>query len=257
MRALVFALILVASGLCSVGHVAHAQAGPSAQDRKAAEKFFNEATKHYNAGEYAQAIPGYISAYQLVPNSAILFTIGQAYRLSGERDKAITYYEKYVEFEPKGQAVEESKQHIAELQAAIAAEKAQADAAAAEKERARAQAEADARATAEKQRRADELARARVAAADEGHGLRVAGVTVGIIGVVGVGTGIGLAAADGKLSTGAIVVGAAGVACVATGGILYYLGVKRRNDAEAAVPRALVVPVIGPGTAGLAVVGSF
>src|SRR5687767_4485926 len=102
MRALTMTLALL---LVSAGAV-------HAQDKKAAEKAFLEAQKHYDAGQFKEAVQGFLTAYQLLPVNPLLFNIGQAYRLTGEPEKALSYYEKYVAFEPNGAQVAEAKDHI-------------------------------------------------------------------------------------------------------------------------------------------------
>ncbi len=45
-------------------------------------------------GRFADAIAFYHQAYQLAPHPAILFNLGQAYRLKGDKLTALGYYRK-------------------------------------------------------------------------------------------------------------------------------------------------------------------
>src|SRR5688572_3358489 len=161
MRALSVSLALL---VLTIGSLAHAQ------DRKKAEQRFNEADKAYKAGDYPKAVQGFLEAYQLVPTNPLLFNIGQAYRLSGEKEKALSYYEKYVSFEPGGAQVTEAKDHIQKLREEI--ETARRDQERAEQERlAREQADAAKREEEERQRSAALAAQRRAEAGKAGSGL--------------------------------------------------------------------------------------
>jgi len=247
MRALVVSLTFI---LLSTSSVAHAQ------DRKKAEQRFNEADKAYKAGDYPTAVKGFLEAYQLVPTNPLLFNIGQAYRLSGEKEKALSYYEKYVSFEPGGAQVPEAKDHIQKLREEL--ETARRDQDRAEQERlAREQAEAAQRAEEERKRNEELTKQKQAEAAKAGSGLRTGGLVVGGVGVAALGVGIALAATDGFDGKSGAAIGIGGAAVVA-GGVMYYLGVKQRNQArEAAGTVSLVVPTLTPHAVGVAWLTTF
>jgi tetratricopeptide (TPR) repeat protein len=247
MRALSVPLALLLLTITSVAQ---------AQDRKKAEQRFNEASKAYTAGDYDKAVQGFLEAYQLVPTNPLLFNIGQAYRLSGDKEKALSYYEKYVAFEPGGAQVPEAKDHIQNLREEL--ETARRDQERIEQERlAREQADAARRAEEERQRSEQLAAQRRAEARKAGSGLRTGGLVVGGIGVVALGVGVALAAGDGFDAKSGAAIGVGGAALVA-GGVMYYLGAKQRSDAEAAAGKvSLVVPALTPTSVGVVYLATF
>jgi tetratricopeptide (TPR) repeat protein len=54
----------------------------------------------YNLGYYDDAARHYEEAYRQVPDPALLFNIGQSYRLAGKPDRAITAYRSYLRTAP-------------------------------------------------------------------------------------------------------------------------------------------------------------
>ena len=108
-----------------------------------------------------------------------------------------------------------------------------------------------------------------------GHGMRVAGVACGAVGLASIGTGVyfytrAVSLSD-KVSTSDTpspsdhqagkdaqtmqwVFYSAGVAAVGTGAILYFLG---RRDADSATTTTAIVPLVGPSIAGLSARGAF
>lgn len=225
------------------------------QNQKAAEQHFNLADKAYKTGDYEKAVQEFLAAYQQVPVNPLLFNIGQAYRLAGHTDKALSYYEKYVEFEPGGPQVAEAKDHIRELKEAIETEKHRKT----QEDQAQVQAQADteAAARAEAQKQA-EAARRATEAESAGSGLRIAGLVVGGVGVVALGVGIGLSVADGELTAPSIGIGAGGAAALIGGVVLYVVGVNQRSTAkENAGAVSLIVPTVTQRSVGLSWVGSF
>src|SRR5262249_29338437 len=121
-----------------------ALAQANANNQKVAEQHYEKASKLYAAKDYENAVKEFIAAYQAVPANPLLFNIGQAYRLSGDKEKALAYYQKYVAFEPTGAQANEAKEYIKELSIDVESQQKQQEAEA----QARAQAEADAQAKA-------------------------------------------------------------------------------------------------------------
>jgi hypothetical protein len=109
-----------------------------------------------------------------------------------------------------------------------------------------------------------------------GSGLRIAGIVVGSLGVVALGTGVALNLKVNSMSTdlekpdnfnrdtdssrksyktmGWISYGV-GVACLAGGSLLYFLGWQAGH--RSAQPRVALVPTLAPGTAGALLTGAF
>jgi tetratricopeptide (TPR) repeat protein len=81
------------------------------------------------AGLFDEAIIFYNDAYTLLPHPELLFNLGQAYRLKGDRVIALDYYRKYVAIQPNGRAAKEALEwtvqieHSMQEEAAAAARK--------------------------------------------------------------------------------------------------------------------------------------
>ena len=75
--------------------VARAQGHPSAADREKAAKLYDEGQRHYNLGEYDQAIEKFRQSYYLSNEPLLLFNIGQALRLKGDCGQALHSYRAY------------------------------------------------------------------------------------------------------------------------------------------------------------------
>src|SRR5688500_8068804 len=69
-----------------------------------------------NAGRYDEAIAHYRKAYDAVPHHEILFNLAQAYRLKGDPETALGYYQRYLLVEPKGRVAADAKKWIAALE---------------------------------------------------------------------------------------------------------------------------------------------
>jgi len=126
-----------------------APAKPSPAALRAAKAHFRQGKAFYEAGVYGDAIASYEKAYALAPLPELLFNIGQAHRMAGDKVKAIASYERYLEAAAEGSLAEEARGHVAMLKSRIQLEEAEA---------ARKKAEAEA---AEARRRAEEAEAAR------------------------------------------------------------------------------------------------
>ena len=264
--------LLVLLSLLAIATPAAAQDKPKippAQLKKAKEAF-DRATAHYQAGRYDDAIKAYEEAYAAAPLPAFHFNFGQAYRLKGDKRKAVEHYKKYLELEPGGEGAVEAQSQMAILGREIDAEDAAVREKAAAEERARAVEEArrQERARAE----AELAARPPVDSVDKKGGgtLKLAGLITGGAGValVGVGVVFGLKASslssdlanleewDSSLvdegeaaNRNMMIFTGLGAAAVITGGVLYYLGVRADKNAE----RLTVAPVVAPQLTGVVV----
>jgi len=92
------------------GHLARAQpAGPKTDDRAnsaEAARLYDEGKRHFDIGEYAQAIASWKLSYLRSSAPLLLFNIAQAYRLSTNCAQANRFYLNYrrIEKHPKNQA---------------------------------------------------------------------------------------------------------------------------------------------------------
>ena len=120
-------LLLAASLVVTAPGSARAQAGgdgdAEAQERRRrASGHVEEGDRHKEAGEYAKAAREYEKAYELVPHAVLFFNIAQVHRLGGDRQRALEYYERYLEAEPDGRASAQARRFAAELRREIRAE---------------------------------------------------------------------------------------------------------------------------------------
>jgi tetratricopeptide (TPR) repeat protein len=66
-----------------------------------AKKIVNTAVVSFNLGKYEDAASQYEAAYSLVPDPALLFNIGQCYRLAEKPEKAQIAYRSYLRTSPE------------------------------------------------------------------------------------------------------------------------------------------------------------
>jgi len=255
--------------------IAAAQPAPPPAKAKAAKQYVDAGLAAQNTGDYDTAITFYEKAYELVPHPVLLFNMAQAHRLAKRDERALELYKKYLAADPKGAQAKTASEIVAEIEAKLAATKAaeQAEAARAEE-----QAKKDAAAARPVEvRSAPEPARPGAepppSPGSPGKTLRIAGIGVGAVGVVGVGVGIvfGLKARsisdelselhgvyskdkedDGKRANAFAIAGlVGGTVLVAAGVTLYWRGHVAKGRAE----RVAVTPMIGDQMAGFAVSG--
>lgn len=100
MRALVVALVLLVM-------VSGVQAADQPKD--VATAHVRKATAAYNLGKYAEAAKEYEAAYEQTLDPNLLFNIAQAYRLAGDREKAIMAYRSFIRSAPQSE-----QRHLAE-----------------------------------------------------------------------------------------------------------------------------------------------
>jgi tetratricopeptide (TPR) repeat protein len=103
-------------------------AGPSAAvaqavDLKAtAKQYVTDGLKAQSAGRYDEAISLYNKAYELVPHPELLFNLGQAHRLKGEKAIALNYYQKYLAVDSRGRGATEAGQWVTQIDLELRAE---------------------------------------------------------------------------------------------------------------------------------------
>jgi len=67
-----------------------------AEAKAQAREHYRRATVAYNLGKYDEAAAQYEASYRLVQDSALLYNIGQAYRLAGRQEKALAAYKGFL-----------------------------------------------------------------------------------------------------------------------------------------------------------------
>lgn len=65
-------------------------------DRKRAEELFAESKEHYRAGRFTEAIALLTEAYDLVGEPVLQYNLARAYEGSGDFEKAVAAYERYL-----------------------------------------------------------------------------------------------------------------------------------------------------------------
>jgi tetratricopeptide (TPR) repeat protein len=279
-------MLAVTVALAASPRASYAQARPSPAGRKApTQKQLEQARKHFEAAEaaksrrdYQTAAVEYLAAYEQFQEPEFFYNIAEVYRLAGDDQNALTYYEKYLELDPKGRGAATARDSAAQLRRSIAA-KQDALARAAAEEEARKRSEATAK---PEPPRAPEPARApeSVPAPEHpGRNLRIAGIAIGSAGVVSIAVGVAFgfkvrsieddiakdtvyhpsAYANGEAAErNMILFASVGAAAIVAGGVTYYLGHRAARSTEGHPSTAVTfVPVVGPAHLALAAVGRF
>jgi tetratricopeptide (TPR) repeat protein len=254
-RAIAVAFALVAT-------VAHADPDGAAVDR--AKVHFKQGRALQAAGDFARAADEYKAAYELDPRPEMLFNIGQAFRLAGAKREALDYFKRYLDQQPDGSGAAEARQHVQaltkETEETVVVIRPSVDPCGIP----------DCLVPNVTGVTLDPSAAETPTVA--WPPLRIAGVVGAGAGIVAVGIGVKLgfdARADADAITHHVgpwteadratydagqtanrnmaIAYCVGAALVATGGVLYYLGVRR----------ARVVAIVAPGGASAAIAGSF
>ncbi len=126
MRRLSIAVLLVMWAATAVG--AQPDAPVSEEEKAIARQHFQKAKELHEKKQYSDAAAEYLEAYKHMPAPAFIYNAGQVYRLGGDKAKAVEHYKRYLELEPNGEGSDDARQFIAELEAALAAEKNQGQA---------------------------------------------------------------------------------------------------------------------------------
>jgi tetratricopeptide (TPR) repeat protein len=92
-------------------------------DRNEARKAYDEATAAFGLGRYAEAAEKYEKAFSIHPDPALLYNCAQAYRLAGNRARALELYRNYVRLYPDRSNADEARSQVAALSKAIDDEK--------------------------------------------------------------------------------------------------------------------------------------
>jgi len=77
-----------------------------------AKQLYDDGLRAYDAGDYARAIESWKKSYAMSKAPLLLFDLGQAYRLSGDCDKAMTYYDDYRRAQPRPDNQDELDQAV-------------------------------------------------------------------------------------------------------------------------------------------------
>jgi tetratricopeptide (TPR) repeat protein len=227
----------------------HASPGDAMQEAK---DHYDRGMAHYELGEFAAAVDEFKAAYSLSQAPGLLFNLAQASRLGKDYEQALHFYRTYLRVRPDAANRDDVEKRIGELEPIV-------------EKRRRAEAERlpppPVQVPAPTSAAADKPI---VLLPPSGRPTKIAGIVVGVagIGIVGAGVGLGVASLDaqnklsklatqmgnwsaeqsklydtGKLdATLATALYVAGGVAVATGVILYAVGVKRDRARFAVAP---------------------
>jgi hypothetical protein len=84
-----------------------------------AKEHYKKGTAAYNLGKYAEAAQEYELSYRATLDPALLFNVAQAYRLAGDKKKALTAYKSYLRSAPDGDKRELAEAKVKEIEAAL------------------------------------------------------------------------------------------------------------------------------------------
>src|SRR5689334_16732332 len=85
--------ILVVMAVLAAAGGAHADRSP---EIKHAKQLYDEGLKHYNVGEYREALQSFKDAYFIKPDPTLLFNMAQSYRQLGDSESAARQYRTYL-----------------------------------------------------------------------------------------------------------------------------------------------------------------
>jgi len=103
----------LAAGVISLAHQPAAQAQTM---KRGAKTYFEKGANEYNLGHFAEAITQFEKAYSIDPAPILLFNIGQCHRQTGNKERALFFYRRYLEQDPKAENRAEVEKRMAELE---------------------------------------------------------------------------------------------------------------------------------------------
>ena len=89
------------------------------QGKGDAKRLYEEATAAFGLGRYAEAAQRYEGAFALKPDPALLYDAAQAYRLAGNKVRALELYRNYLRLYPDRSNADDARNHVAALRRAI------------------------------------------------------------------------------------------------------------------------------------------
>jgi len=97
-------------------------AGPAAADDAAsAKRYYLSGSKHFDLGEYAEALNDFKEGYRLKDDPVFLYNIAQCYRLLDQNTEALRAYKNYLRRAPNASNRVEVERKIAAIEEAQAA----------------------------------------------------------------------------------------------------------------------------------------
>jgi tetratricopeptide (TPR) repeat protein len=101
--------------------LAAARGAGAAEDKKGeAKRLYDEATAAFGVGNYAEAAEKYEASFKLHPDAALLYNAAQAYRMAGNRARALQIYRNFLRIYADNPRAEDARNHVAALERALA-----------------------------------------------------------------------------------------------------------------------------------------
>jgi tetratricopeptide (TPR) repeat protein len=252
-----------------------AQPGAAEPRRKpAVESHYNQGMKQYTLGHFSEAIEEFEKAYDLKPEPIFLYNIAQSHRQNKNAERALFFYRRYLEADPRTKNRAEVEKRMREMETLLAEEKERASAPAISPPPvAPTPPAAVVLPVPAPVQPPPPVAQPEAAPANPGRGLRIAGIVLGSVGLAGIGTGIIFGVHSKTLYDEArqgsynkakddssktfqtlewVSIGVGGAA-VATGIILYIIGATAKDSNRTVA----LVPLLTPGMAGFALAGAL
>ncbi len=101
---------MIASVAAIVALSSTALAGPTAED------LFNEGQAEYDRRNYALAVDRWQEAYRVVKEPGLLFNIAQAYRLANDCENALSTYNRFIAEDPASERRKDADAFVRELE---------------------------------------------------------------------------------------------------------------------------------------------
>jgi len=116
--------IVLCACLAAVGvSLAHPPAARAQTMKRGAKASFEKGATEYNLGHFADAIAQFEKAYAIDAAPILLFNIGQCHRQLGNKERALFFYRRYLEQDPKAENRVEVEKRMAELERSMKEEK--------------------------------------------------------------------------------------------------------------------------------------
>jgi tetratricopeptide (TPR) repeat protein len=95
-------------------------AGAAEEKTSEARRLYSEATAAFGVGNYAEAADKYEASFKLHPDAALLYNAAQAYRMAGNRERALQLYRNFVRLYGDNPRTADARNHAAALEKEIA-----------------------------------------------------------------------------------------------------------------------------------------
>lgn len=110
MRAFLLVVAVTASGVAPTAR---------AENRPAAREAYKDGMRHYDLGQFHEALENFMRAYWNFEDPAFLFNIGQCHRQLGDKAQALQFYRTYLRKVPDAPNAEEVRRLAATMKAAL------------------------------------------------------------------------------------------------------------------------------------------